>query len=166
MKNLKNYLVFLIFFVLFCAYLTTLLITSELLAKYTSMDTSSKMSTVADFDVDVTLKDAKRSISFDTSYELSLVPGSNEYIDINLDGTNNEVKVKCIIDIELISIIPIKITYNNEDVKDNDITVYITPGEILSIENILISWDELDNNYIYSGMASLIKINILIEQVD
>lgn len=165
MKRNKNNFLLLLCLVLFSAYLLTVLISSSLLAKYASENDSNDSTTVAEFNLDVTLSDNATMTEFDASYEYNFKPGSEEAIDINLDGTKNEVLVKCTISFELLTILPLEIYYDGVEVSTTGITKMITPGNTLCVEDITFRWDEADNSYIYSGVNSVIKINVLIEQV-
>ena len=166
MKRNKNNFLLLLCLVLFSAYLLTVLISSSLLAKYASENDSNDSTTVAEFNLDVTLSDNATMTEFDSSYEYNFKPGSKEAIDINLDGTKNEVLVKCTISFELLTILPLEIYYDGVEVSTTGITTVIAPGDVVNFDDITISWNKENNSYLYSGAVSLIKANVLIEQVE
>lgn len=166
MKRNKNNFLLLLCLVLFSAYLLTVLISSSLLAKYASENDSNDSTTVAEFNLDVTLSDNATMTEFDASYEYNFKPGSKEAIDINLDGTKNEVLVKCTISFELLTILPLEIYYDGVEVSTTGITTVIAPGDVVNFDDITISWNKENNSYLYSGAVSLIKVNVLIEQVE
>lgn len=166
MKRNKNNFLLLLCLVLFSAYLLTVLISSSLLAKYASENDSNDSTTVAEFNLDVTLSDNATMTEFDASYEYNFKPGSKEVIDINLDGTKNEVLVKCTISFELLTILPLEIYYDGVEVSTTGITTVIAPGDVVNFDDITISWNKENNSYLYSGAVSLIKVNVLIEQVE
>lgn len=166
MKRNKNNFLLLLCLVLFSAYLLTVLISSSLLAKYASENDSNDSTTVAEFNLDVTLSDNATMTEFDASYEYNFKPGSKEAIDINLDGTKNEVLVKCTISFELLTILPLEIYYDGVEVSTTGITTVIAPGDVVNFDDITISWNKDNNSYLYSGAVSLIKVNVLIEQVE
>ena len=166
MKRNKNNFLLLLCLVFFSAYLLTVLISSSLLAKYASENDSNDSTTVAEFNLDVTLSDNATMTEFDASYEYNFKPGSKEAIDINLDGTKNEVLVKCTISFELLTILPLEIYYDGVEVSTTGITTVIAPGDVVNFDDITISWNKENNSYLYSGAVSLIKVNVLIEQVE
>ena len=166
MKRNKNNFLLLLCLVLFSAYLLTVLISSSLLAKYASENDSNDSTTVAEFNLDVTLSDNATMTEFDASYEYNFKPGSEEAIDINLDGTKNEVEVKCTVTFELVTILPLEIHYEGVEVSTTGITTVIAPGDVVNFDDITISWNKDNNSYLYSGAVSLIKVNVLIEQVE
>ena len=166
MKRNKNNFLLLLCLVLFSAYLLTVLISSSLLAKYASENDSNDSTTVAEFNLDVTLSDNATMTEFDASYEYNFKPGSKEAIDTNLDGTKNEVLVKCTISFELLTILPLEIYYDGVEVSTTGITTVIAPGDVVNFDDITISWNKENNSYLYSGAVSLIKVNVLIEQVE
>ena len=166
MKRNKNNFLLLLCLVLFSAYLLTVLISSSLLAKYASENDSNDSTTVAEFNLDVTLSDNATMTEFDASYEYNFKPGSKEAIDINLDGTKNEVLVKCTISFELLTILPLEIYYDGVEVSTTGITTVIAPGDVVNFDDITISWNKENNSYLYSGAVSLIKVNVLIKQVE
>lgn len=166
MQKIKYNFIFLLFLFLFSAYLVTIVISSDLLAKYVSKGESNDGANVAALDIDVTLKDSKTTTEFETSYEYSFIPGSNEAIDINLDATDNEVEVKCTVTFELVTILPLEIHYDGVEVSTTGITTVIAPGDVVILDDITISWNKDNNSYLYSGAVSLIKVNVLIEQVE
>lgn len=166
MKRNKNNFLLLLCLVLFSAYLLTVLISSSLLAKYASENDSNDSTTVAEFNLDVTLSDNATMTEFDASHEYNFKPGSKEAIDINLDGTKNEVLVKCTISFELLTILPLEIYYDGVEVSTTGITTLIEPGDVVNFDDITISWNKDNNSYLYSGAVSLIKVNVLIEQVE
>lgn len=166
MKRNKNNFLLLLCLVLFSAYLLTVLISSSLLAKYASENDSNDSTTVAEFNLDVTLSDNATMTEFDASYEYNFKPGLEKAIDINLDATDNEVEVKCTVTFELVTILPLEIYYEGVEVSTTGITTVIAPGDVVNFDDITISWNKENNSYLYSGAVSLIKVNVLIEQVE
>lgn len=166
MKKIKHKNTFLISVLILTIYLFIFVVSSNLLARYKSSDIISDQIKVAEFNIPVTFNDHKTTTEFDVSYEYNLVPGSKEAFDIKLDATKNEVTVNCTVMFEIISLIPLEIIYNDFDVSTVGIVTEINPGEIKELENIIISWNETDNSYKYSGSSAIINVKILVEQVE
>lgn len=158
---------FLLVFILFTLVLFTSMISSGMLAKYTGGHDTDDNASVAKFDVDISLEDEKTSTKFIALQEYTFNPGSEELININLNGSNNEVEVKCTITFEVISALPLEIIYNSTEVSSTGINdIYIDPLGSADINNIKIKWDAANNSYLYNGQVASITIRIFVEQVD
>ena len=163
--NIKN-IVSISTVVLFAFVLISTQLIVNILAKYQSNKDLGEKSQVASFLVNVDVVDVTNTITINESIDYEFTPGSKLNLDINLNGTKNEVKVKYTIIIETLNNLPIEISYNDTDVLENNITGEINPQNSTSIEDIIIEWPSINNSYSYSGQIDLITVTIVIEQID
>ena len=166
MNNKKNKMCYLFTFILIILFLFTSMISSGILAKYTYGEDLNEGTKVAKFDVDVSLKDKKTSTEFITLQNYQFYPGVEEKIDIKFNGLNNEVDVKCTITFELVSMLPLEIYYDSNEVSTSGIETTVSALSTFTISDITIRWDSINNSYLYNGQVATINIIINVEQID
>ncbi len=164
-KKINNYLILIIGILSFLVMMTTHFVV-DVYSKYSTSYTQSDSARVAKFDINVDLKDNITNNIISESINYDFKPGSEVSLNINFTGINNEVKVKYIISFETYNNLPLTITYLENDVLLNSIENTINPLESFSLKDIIISWPADKNNYLYSGEVDLVKVKIIIEQVD
>lgn len=165
-KHKKNNLFFMVGITLFTLFLFSSMVTSGILARYTGVSSNDDDARVAKFDVDVTLKDVNTSTQIITLKDYDFHPGSEAPIDIKFDGSDNEVAVRCKVEFEIITILPLRIMYNSYDKTTEGIEITINPKSSEQLEDVTITWDSLDNSFIYNGQKAVINIIITVEQID
>ena len=163
--NIKN-IISICTVVLFAFVLLTTQMMVNILAKYQSNKDSGENSQVASFLVKVDILDTTNINTINETIDYQFTPGSLLNLDINLNGTQNEVKVKYTIIFNTLNNLPIEITHNDVDVIVNNITGEINPKNSTSIEDIIIEWPANNNSYSYSGQIDLITVTVVIEQID
>lgn len=165
-KRKRNNVFFIVGVLLFTLFLFSNMVTSGILARYTKANSNDDEARVAKFDVDVTLINDNTSSQIITLSNYQLEPGSELLIDIEFNGSNNEVAVLCEVDFEIISILPLKVYYNSYNITSSGLQTTINPKSSSNLNNISIKWNTEDNEYIYSGQVAIVNIIVTIAQID
>lgn len=163
----KNILEISLLLLLAFVLITTQMVTN-IFAKYRTNNKSDDGSNVASFNFDIKITDSNTSVDITEILDYEFVPGDKIALDINLDSSKSEVKVKYTILFETFDNLPLDITYNSLDVKTTGISGTINIGDSILLEDIIIEWKstEENNSYLYSGEVDVIKITVEAEQVD
>lgn len=164
-KTNKHNFIEIISFILFSLVVISSILVVNIYARYTFNERNENESNVASFDIDVDVLDSN-TLTQILDYEMN--PGSIILLDVNLNGDNNDVKVKYKITVTTLNNLPLEITHNGSNIKTTGITGEINPHDSISISDIQIEWVESieNNNYKYSGEIDLITVTIEIEQVE
>ena len=164
-KNTSKNYIEIISLVLFFLVIISSVLVVNIYAKYFAKDDDQDSSTVASFEMNVDVLDGTTSTQI---LEYEMTHGYKIFLDININGSNNDVKVDYTITIYTLDNLPLEITHDGENIKLTGISGSINPHGSVSIEDILIEWpntiDNLDNKY--SGEIDLITVVVEIEQVD
>ena len=168
LNNKKKSIIEVTLLLLFTFVLITTQMVTNIFAKYRTNNKSVDGSNVASFNIDINITDSNTSVNITEILDYEIIPGDKIILDINLDSTKSEVKVKYNIKIETLDNLPLDITYNGIDIKTSGISGTINVSESVSLDDIIIEWEstEANRSFIYSGEVDLIKIIIEAEQVD
>lgn len=168
LNNKKKSIIEVTLLLLFAFVLITTQIVTNIFAKYRTNNKSDDGSNVASFDFKINITDSNTSVNITEILDYEMIPGDKIVLDINLDSTKSEVKVKYNIILQTLDNLPLNITYKGTDIKTSGINGTINVGESASLDDIIIEWEstEVNKNYIYSGEVDLITIVIEAEQVD
>lgn len=166
MKNNKfSIIVSITMFFLFAFVLITSSLLVNLYAKYHTSNTATDQARVAIFDIDLNVKDGIGNV-ISESINYNFTPGSSVKLNVNFDGSNNEVMVKYTINVSTYGNLPLTIKAGSSDLLTDPVVGEIAPHSSASTQEIVIDWDEIHNSYLFSGEIDLITVTIIIEQVD
>ena len=167
-KKPKHNIVFLTSIVLFTIYLLSTLVMSGILARYSTFAFDSTSAQVAQFNIDLDVLDVNNQqtqTSILGTVQYVYVPGKETKININVDGSDNEVKVKCKITFEKMGELPLKIMYNGNEISEEGIEFELNPSVSKLLENIIVVWDSNETDYKYNGKIGLVTVSVTVEQI-
>lgn len=150
-QNKKTPLVFRVGLALLCAIILSIHLMGGIYARYSTSDSASDRARVAIFSFEDDLSEQSQIVS------LSLIPGESipTMITIKNDG---EVTLRYVVTIENLT--------HNLPIEDQ----IVTSGEIVSggtsSLDWKIEWSESDNSVEYMGKMDVLRIVVIVEQVD